>query len=209
MRNEPRMRMAAVRLTIGTCALITVAWQLTETRLSADDDSKKTVQLRIVMPRSMKVWVAEHGRPFPKQLVIEVPGRINLKQGSRYRLKLTDIPGRSGVILYPTIEVRSCDRKTDEKLRDKAIPILITEDDFDRVAQSKTVTKVILLPHPKYQRLFDLDEASGGYSMTSHNFEPEDDVVKLAPKYGTVIAVIRIGNIDAEMEHREPRKRDR
>ena len=33
------------------------------------------------------------------------PGRYNFPQGAIYRLKLTNIPGRAGVELYPTLEV--------------------------------------------------------------------------------------------------------
>jgi hypothetical protein len=34
-----------------------------------------------------------------------IPGRQDFYQGAIYRLKLTNIPGRAGVQLYPTLEV--------------------------------------------------------------------------------------------------------
>ena len=34
-----------------------------------------------------------------------IPGRQDFYQGAIYRLKLTNIPGRAGVQLYPTLEI--------------------------------------------------------------------------------------------------------
>jgi len=59
-------------------------------------------------------------------------GPQELRQGSLYRLKLTNIPGRAGVELYPTLEVGPTVARTAAYLAHNAIPVQFTEEDFDR-----------------------------------------------------------------------------
>ena len=62
-----------------------------------------------------------------------VPARYNFPQGAIYRLKLTNIPGRAGVELYPTLEVAPTTPRTDAYLAHNAIPVQFTEEDLDQV----------------------------------------------------------------------------
>ena len=62
-----------------------------------------------------------------------VPARYNFNQGYIYRLKLSNIPGRQGVSLYPTIEVAPTTPATDAYLAHNAIPVQFTAEDFDQV----------------------------------------------------------------------------
>src|SRR5262249_22550797 len=64
---------------------------------------------------------------------LTVPARYNFSQGYIYRLKLTNIPGRSGAALYPTIEVAPTTPATDAYLSHNAIPIQFTDEDFQQV----------------------------------------------------------------------------
>ena len=65
-------------------------------------------QIYFLDPNGMQIgWQAGAGpngeRTYlPAQL--SVPARYNFTQGYIYRLKLTNVPGRAGVALYPTIE---------------------------------------------------------------------------------------------------------
>ena len=65
----------------------------------------QTSQVAFVGPEGMIVkWdVAVPGQFDSEPLVC--PGRFNFPQGAIYRLKLTNIPGRPGAELYPTLEV--------------------------------------------------------------------------------------------------------
>ena len=130
----------------------------------------------------------------PSQLT--VPARYNFNQGFIYRLKLTNIPGRAGTALYPTIEVAPTTPATDAYLAHNAIPVQLTAEDFDQVLDGGNfVTKVIYLPDPKYQEL----AVSGVETLVSTRLEPGIDPILEADKRGTILLILRVGAIDLEM----------
>jgi hypothetical protein len=130
----------------------------------------------------------------PAQLT--VPARYNFLQGYIYRLKLSDIPGRAGVNLYPTIEVAPSTPATDAYLTHNPIPIQFTAEDFDQVVDGGNfVTKVIYLPDPKYQEL----AIAGVETLVSTRLEPGVDPILEADKRGTILLIVRLGAIDLEM----------
>jgi hypothetical protein len=130
----------------------------------------------------------------PAQL--SVPARYNFRQGYIYRLKLTNIPGRPGSALYPTIEVGPSTPTTDAYLAHNAIPVQFTAEDFDQVIDGGNfVTKVIYLPDPKYQEL----AVSGVETLVSTRLEPGIDPILEADKRGTILLIVRLGAINLEM----------
>ncbi|MFI5459476.1 MAG: hypothetical protein ACHRXM_28965 [Isosphaerales bacterium] len=130
----------------------------------------------------------------PAQLT--VPARYNFNQGFIYRLKITNIPGRPAVTLYPTIEVGPTTPGTDAYLAHNAIPVQFTSEDFDQVVDGGNfVTKVIYLPDPKYQEL----AVSGVETLVSTRLEPGVDPILEADKRGTILLIVRLGAIDLEM----------
>ena len=127
-----------------------------------------------------------------------VPGRYNFNQGYIYRLKLTNIKGRPGATLYPTIEVAPTTPQTDAYLAHNAIPVQFTAEDFDQVVDGGNfVTKVIYLPDPKYQEL----AVAGVETLVSTRLEPGVDPVLEADKRGTILLIVRLGAIDLEMQN--------
>jgi hypothetical protein len=129
----------------------------------------------------------------PAQLT--VPARYNFNQGYIYRLKITNIPGRPAVSLYPTIEVAPTTPATDAYLAHNAIPVQFTSEDFDQVVDGGNfVTKVIYLPDPKYQEL----AVSGVETLVSTRLEPGVDPILEADKRGTILLIVRLGAIDLE-----------
>lgn len=125
-----------------------------------------------------------------------VPARYNFNQGYIYRLKLSNIPGRPGAALYPTIEVAPTTPATDAYLAHNAIPVQFTAEDFDQVIDGGNfVTKVIYLPDPKYQEL----AVSGVETLVSTRLEPGVDPILEADKRGTILLIVRLGAIDLEM----------
>ncbi|MFO0908682.1 MAG: hypothetical protein U0794_10030 [Isosphaeraceae bacterium] len=130
----------------------------------------------------------------PAQLT--VPARYNFMQGYIYRLKITDIPGRAGITLYPTIEVAPSTPATDAYLTHNPIPVQFTAEDFDQVVDGGNfVTKVIYLPDPKYQEL----AIAGVETLVSTRLEPGVDPILEADKRGTILLIVRLGAIDLEM----------
>jgi hypothetical protein len=123
------------------------------------------------------------------------PGRFNFPQGAIYRLKLTNIPGREGVELYPTLEVGAALPRTEAYLAHNGIPVDFTEEDFDQVMSGNFVTKVIYLPDPEFQEL----ALAGIETLVSTRLDPGVDPIVEADRRGAILAIVRIGNKDLQV----------
>ena len=159
-----------------------------------------TVQVLFDKPEAMQLnWdVAGVGQYDSIPLI--TPGRQNFGQGGIYRLKLTNIVGREGVELYPTLELATITRRTISYLSHSAIPIQFTDEDFDQVMAGNFVTKVIYVPDPEFQEL----ALAGVDTLVSTRLDPGVDPVVEADRRGSVMAIIRIGNKDMEMPGMNP-----
>ncbi len=123
------------------------------------------------------------------------PGRYNFPQGAIYRLKMSNISGRPGVELYPTLEVACVMPRTEAFLAHNAIPVQFTEEDFDQVLTGNFVTKVIYLPDPAFQEL----ALSGVETLVSTRLEPGVDPIVEAQRRGAILAIVRLGNKDLQL----------
>ncbi len=151
--------------------------------------------IRFGGPAGMKVaWFNGQGAGGFTPTMVEAPGRYNFPQAAAYRLKLTDFPNRAGLELYPTLEVIPASSKTATFLAHSAVPINISEEDLEQVGSGNFVVKVIYLPDPAYQDL----TAAGPDEVVSSRLEPGVDPVAEAQRRGSVLAILRIGNIDLE-----------
>ncbi len=157
-------------------------------------------QIIFLDPKDMKIaWQTSAGpggeRVYTPGLV--VPDRFNFLQGYIYRLKISDVQGRPGVSLYPTIEVAPSTPATDAYLTHNAIPVQFTAEDFDQVVDGGNfVTKVIYLPDPKYQ---ELAVPGGPETLISTRLEPGVDPILEADKRGTILLIVRLGGINLEL----------
>jgi hypothetical protein len=154
-------------------------------------------EVRFVGPAGMKIsWYAPtpDGRTGFGPQYLEAPARYNFLQASIYRLKLSDIPNRPGVELYPTLEVVPAKAKTATFLAHSAVPVVFTEEDFEQVAAGNFVVKVIYLPDPQFQDL----AATGPDEVVSSRLEPGVDPICEAQRRGSILLVVRLGNIDLE-----------
>jgi len=154
-------------------------------------------EVRFVGPSGMKIsWYTgdPRGRGGFSMTGIEAPGRYNFTQASIYRLKLSNIPGRPGLELYPTLEVVPVNNKTATFLAHSAVPVNFTEEDFEQVTAGNYVIKVVYLPDPQNQDL----AAVGADEVVSTRLEPGADPIAEACKRGSILLVIRMGNIDLE-----------
>jgi hypothetical protein len=134
------------------------------------------------------------GSGFFDSTPLVVPGRQNFYQGAIYRLKLTNVPGRPGVELYPTLEVAPVTPRTDAYLAHAPIPVQFTEEDFDQVLSGNFVTKVIYLPDPEFQEL----ALAGVETLVSTRLDPGVDPIAEADRRGSILAILRMGNKDLE-----------
>lgn len=153
------------------------------------------VQMHFVRPEGMQVrWDVTGQGQFDSEPLI-CPGRQNFPQNAIYRLKLTNIPGKEGAELYPTVEIGPTTPRTAAFLAHNAIPMQLTEEDFDQVMAGNFVTKVIYLPDPEFQEL----ALAGVETLVSTRLDPGVDPIVEADRRGSIMAVIRLGNKDVEL----------
>lgn len=154
-----------------------------------------TSQIAFVGPEGMTVqWDVSAPGMFDSEPLV-CPARYNFPQAAIYRLKLTNIPGRPGVELYPTLEVGPVMPRTEAFLAHNAIPVQFTPEDFDQVLSGNFVTKVIYLPDPEYQEL----ALAGVETLVSTRLDPGVDPIIEADRRGAILAIVRLGNKDLQV----------
>jgi len=153
-----------------------------------------TSQVGFVGPDGMQLrWDISAGGGFDSEPIV-APGRYDFPQGAIYRLKITDIPGREGIELYPSLEVAPVTPRTAAYLAHNAVPFQLTEEDLDQVTSGNFVTKVVYLPDAEYQEL----AVAGVETLVSTRLDPGCDPVVEADRRGSILSIIRIGNKDLE-----------
>jgi hypothetical protein len=159
-------------------------------------------QVRFMRPSGMKVsWYTQgpDGKAAYSSNPIDAPGRYNFPQGAIYRLKIGNIEGRPGLEVYPTMEVVPTNPKTESFLAHSSVPVEFTPDDFKQIAEGSYVVKVIYLPDPQFQ-----DAASTGTEVLSTLLEPGVDPIQEALRRGSILLIIRMGNVDQEAPNTPP-----
>ena len=151
-------------------------------------------QLAFRDPEGMEVrWDVTAPGKFDSEPLV-VPARYSFGQSAIYRLKISNIPGRPGVELYPTVEVAMASPRSQAFLDHSAVPIQFTEEDFDQVLSGNFVTKVVYLPNPEYQEL----ALAGVDTLVSTRLDPGVDPIREASRRGAILAVVRLGNKDLQ-----------
>jgi len=120
------------------------------------------------------------------------PATHDFGQGAIFQLRLSNIPGWHGRELFPTLEVAPTAARTHAFLQHSSIPIEFTDNDFDQVFHGNFVTKVIYLPNPEFQGL----AMSGVGTLVHTTLQPGVDPIVEASQRGSILAVVRMGNID-------------
>jgi len=154
-----------------------------------------TSQIAFLGPEGAEVSWDISGQGLFDSSPLVMPGRQNFPQGAIYRLKLTNIPDRPGVELYPTLEVAPVTPRTDAYLAHTPIPVQFTDEDLDQVLSGNFVTKVIYLPDPEFQDL----ALEGVSELVSTRLDPGVDPIAEADRRGSILAIVRIGNLDLQL----------
>ena len=157
--------------------------------------TQQSVQVLFDKPALMNVSWDISGIGRYDSVPLTVPGRQNFAQGGIFRLKISNIDGRPGMELYPTLEIGTASPRTAAYLAHSAIPIQFTQEDFDQVAAANFVTKVIYVPDPKYQEL----ALAGVDTLVSTRLDPGVDPITEADRRGSILAIVRLGNKDLEV----------
>lgn len=155
----------------------------------------RTSQVAFVGPEGMRItWDISAPSQFDSVPLL-CPAHYNFPQGAIYRLKLTHIPGRPAVELYPTLEVGPAVPRTEAFLAHNAVPVQFSEADFDQVLSGNLVTKVIYLPDAEFQEF----ALAGVGELVSTRLDPGVDPIVEADRRGAILAVVRLGNKDLEI----------
>lgn len=154
-------------------------------------------------PAGMKVtWQLPDGSFNDPANALIAPKEYNFLQAQVYRLRLTSIlPDHPGKFFYPTLEVAPANPKSLTFLAHSSVPITFSPDDFAQARAGNLVVKVVYLPDPANQ---DFTTVVGAEEVVSTRLEPGADPVAEAQRRGTILAVIRMGNIDLENRESPP-----
>ena len=121
----------------------------------------------------------------------------NFQTARSYRLKLSNIPNREDLTLYPTLTINAVTPRTRAYLDHNAIPVKFSEADFDQVQNGNFVTKVIFLPSARFQ---NLALAGGVDTIVNTQLPAGADPIIEAQNRGAILAVVQIGNKDLAVE---------
>lgn len=156
---------------------------------------QRSVQLLFSQPDGMNVRFDVTGQNNFDSEPLICPARQNFTMAGLYRLKITNIPDHEGTELYPTVEIGPVTPRTAAYLSHNAIPVQFSRSDFDQVLAGNYVTKVIYLPDPEFQVLA---VAGGADILVSTKLDPGQDPIVEADQRGSIMAIIRLGNLDIE-----------
>lgn len=153
--------------------------------------------IKFTGPAGMKItWQVPGGGFNDESTGLTAPKEYNFTQGQVYRLRLTQIlPNHPGKAFYPTLEIAPANPKTVTYLAHSSVPLTFTNEDFDQAAAGNLVVKVIYLPDRDNQ---DFVTVTGAEELSSTRLEPGVDPVAEAQRKGTILAIVRLGNIDLE-----------
>jgi hypothetical protein len=153
--------------------------------------------IKFTGPAGMKItWQMPNGGFNDEASGLTAPKEYNFLQGQTYRLRLTQVlPNFPGKSFYPTLQVEAGNPKSLTFLAHSSVPLSFSNDDFEQAKAGNLVVKVIYLPDRENQ---DFATVAGAEELVSTRLEPGADPVAEAQRKGTILAVVRLGNIDLE-----------
>ncbi len=152
--------------------------------------------IKFTGPAGMKItWQLANGQFTSEAEGLTAPAAYNFLQGQIYRLRLTQVgPNFPGRVFYPTLEVAPANPHTLTYLAHSSVPVTFTNEDFAQAAAGNLVVKVIYLPNPENQDF----AIAGAEELVSTRLDPGADPIVEAQSRGSILCIIRLGNIDLE-----------
>ncbi|MDY3555384.1 hypothetical protein R5W24_004527 [Gemmata sp. JC717] len=153
--------------------------------------------VRFAGPAGMKVsWLV--GETFHDR-DLTAPAAFNFVQGEVYRLRLTGLPKYPKAKFYPTMEVCAPSTRVQSFLGHNAIPISFTDAELATAAEGRLVVKAVYLPSAP-----GAESATTTEEVSSLRPGATGDPAGVASDRGSLLAVIRLGNVDLENPHSPP-----
>lgn len=116
------------------------------------------------------------------------PAVVACGVGHLYRLKISNLPGKPGLEVFPTVELLDRLHPPTGREVEFAIPIIITEADLRRATAGNLVTRVIYLEQPQLAQPIDPLRREVPQSVL-----PTTNALQEADRLGRAMAIIRIG----------------
>ena len=85
----------------------------------------------------------------PRARTHEAPVTVGLRPGYCYRVQIANLTGYPNLELYPTLEVIGSLHPCKVNFAQHPAPVVLTEQDLERIAAGALITKVIYLEHPE------------------------------------------------------------
>ncbi|AWM41575.1 hypothetical protein C1280_34280 [Gemmata obscuriglobus] len=153
--------------------------------------------VRFAGPAGMKVsWLV--GETFHDR-DLTAPAAFNFVQGEVYRLRLTGLPKYPKAKFYPTMEVCAPSARVQSFLGHNAIPISFTDAELATAAEGRLVVKAVYLPSAP-----GAESATTTEEVSSLRPGATGDPAGVASDRGSLLAVVRLGNVDLENPHSPP-----
>jgi hypothetical protein len=120
----------------------------------------------------------------------EVPVLVGLNIAPVYRLRVTNIPFRPGVEVYPTLEVIDRLYPPAAKILEFPIPVELTDEDLHLAANGQFVTRVIYVEDPEQAIPVQGDPRRQSWFDVPRGQDPLTAAIQL----GRPVAILRIGS---------------
>ena len=117
--------------------------------------------------------------------------QAGLMIGSVYRFKITNMPGREGAELYPTVEVIDRTYPPPGLATKYPIEIYLDDEDLRAALDGQMVTRVIYLEDPQSATPLQQTHASERPIEASHY----QDALEVADRFGRPVAIVRMGSV--------------
>jgi uncharacterized repeat protein (TIGR01451 family) len=125
------------------------------------------------------------------------PCAVGLRPGYRYRIRLSGLPGRPQVNLFPTLEVCGClQMPHGVRIADYPAPVTFTDEELDKALSGSMITKVILLENPcRAAPVATLPREPLEYIAPGNR-----DPWLVAQQYGRPVLIVRLGQREVSRE---------
>lgn len=141
----------------------------------------------ITGPEGIQIGLARDGMFLEP---IAAPVTTGMLVGGVYRFRVTNIPLRPGVELFPTVEV--IDRINAPAGREHRfpIPLVLTAEDLNLALSGAMVTRVVYLEDSENASPF----ATSADDQLTRDVGPLDNALQEADRFGKPVAILRIGS---------------
>lgn len=143
--------------------------------------------VEVIAPEGVEVGVQEAGT---FRLAGPAPLLVGMQVGSVYCLKLTKLPNREGVELFPTIEVINRLFPPEGTKTRFPVPVEITEEDIAQAMAGLFVTRVVYLEDPDQA----FPRADDPQHPRTQDVAPSQDPLHVADRLGRPMAILRLGS---------------